>query len=474
LDQSRKREILMQFLPIFLNIRAQNCLLVGGGDVAFRKAVLLDRAGARVRVVAPVITPELQALVIAGAGELCVRKFQETDLDGVFLVVAATNDEAVNALVSVAARMRGLPVNVVDKPSLCSFIVPAIVDRSPVVIAISSGGASPILTRKLKEKLETMIPAAYGRLAVILGSYRSRVKTVIADFKRRTRFWEALLSGPLSEIVLAGKESEARRYIEQQLSQSDAIPVRGEVYLVGVGPGDPDLLTLKALRLMQEADVVLFDRLVSKEIMARVRPDAQKINVGKERSNHPVPQEAINEMLVRLALEGRKVLRLKGGDPFIFGRGGEEIDKLTDAHIPFQVVPGITAASGCACYAGIPLTHRDCSQSVRFVTGHLKNGSVDLDWSNLVNENQTVVFYMGLLGLELICEQLIAHGMAADMPIALIQQGTTPNQKVITGTLESMPEIVSNAEVQAPTLIIVGRVVKLQPRYSWLNSLDSE
>jgi uroporphyrin-III C-methyltransferase/precorrin-2 dehydrogenase/sirohydrochlorin ferrochelatase len=463
----------MQFLPIFLNIRAQNCLLVGGGEVALRKAVLLDKAGARVRVVAPIIIPELQALVIAGAGELCVRKFQETDLDGVFLVVAATDDEAVNAQVSDAARIRGLPVNVVDKPSLCSFIVPAIVDRSPVVIAISSGGASPILTRKLKEKLEIMIPSAYGRLAVILGSCRSRVKNVITDFKRRTRFWEALLSGPLSEIVLAGKESEALRYIEQQLSQTENIPSKGEVYLVGVGPGDPDLLTLKALRLMQEADVVLFDRLVSKEIMARVRPDAQKINVGKERSNHRVPQEAINEMLVRLAQEGRKVLRLKGGDPFIFGRGGEEIDRLTDAHIPFQVVPGITAASGCACYAGIPLTHRDCSQSVRFVTGHLKNGSVDLDWSNLVNENQTVVFYMGLLGLELICEQLIAHGMAGDMPIALIQQGTTPNQKVITGTLVSMPEIVRSAEVQAPTLIIVGRVVKLQPRYSWLNASDS-
>lgn len=457
----------MQFLPIFLNVRAQTCLVVGGGDVAYRKAVLLDRAGARLRVVAPEICVELESLVIAGAGELRVRGFDELDMDGVFLAVGATDDEEVNAAVSVAAKSRGLPVNVVDKPSLCSFIVPAIVDRSPVVIAISSGGASPVLTRKLKEKLETMVPAAYGRLALLLGGYRSRVKSVITDFKRRTRFWEALLSGPLSEMVLSGKEDEARRYIEQQLSESDSIVVQGEVFLVGAGPGDPDLLTLKALRLMQEADVVLYDRLVSKEIMARVRPDAEKINVGKERSNHLVPQEQINDLLVRLAQEGKKVLRLKGGDPFIFGRGGEEIDRLAEARIPFQVIPGITAASGCACYAGIPLTHRDCSQSVRFVTGHLKNDTIDLDWPNLANENQTVVFYMGLVGLETICEQLIAHGMAADMPIALVQQGTTPNQKVITGTLETMPAIVKMTEVQAPTIIIVGRVVKLQTRYSW-------
>ncbi|MGB4248974.1 MAG: siroheme synthase CysG [Pseudohongiellaceae bacterium] len=462
----------MQFLPIFLNVRAQTCLVVGGGDVAYRKAVLLDRAGARLRVVAPEICVELESLVIAGAGELRVRGFEELDMDGVFLAVGATDDEEVNAAVSVAAKSRGLPVNVVDKPSLCSFIVPAIVDRSPVVIAISSGGASPVLTRKLKEKLETMVPAAYGRLALLLGGYRSRVKSVITDFKRRTRFWEALLSGPLSEMVLAGKEDEARRYIEQQLSESDSIVVQGEVFLVGAGPGDPDLLTLKALRLMQEADVVLYDRLVSKEIMARVRPDAEKINVGKERSNHLVPQEQINDLLVRLAQEGKKVLRLKGGDPFIFGRGGEEIDRLAEARIPFQVIPGITAASGCACYAGIPLTHRDCSQSVRFVTGHLKNDTIDLDWPNLANENQTVVFYMGLVGLETICEQLIAHGMAADMPIALVQQGTTPNQKVITGTLETMPAIVKMTEVQAPTIIIVGRVVKLQQRYSWFKGTN--
>lgn len=457
----------MQFLPIFLNVRAQNCLVVGGGEVAFRKAVLLDRAGARIRVVAPKVCKPLEQLVIAGAGELKIREFKESDLDGVFLAVAATDDEAVNRNVSILAKSRGLPVNVVDKPDLCSFIVPSIVDRSPVVIAISSGGTSPILTRQLKEKIEILVPAAYGRLALMLGSFRERVKSVVTDFKTRSRFWETLLSGPMPGMVLAGEENAARRFIEKQLAESGSFEPQGEVYLVGAGPGDPDLLTIKALRLMYEADVVLYDRLVSAEIMLKVRPDAEKIHVGKERAKHSVPQEQINEMLVRLAKEGKKVLRLKGGDPFIFGRGGEEIDKLAEAKIPFQVVPGITAASGCAAYAGIPLTHRDCSQSVRFVTGHLKDGSIDLDWDSLAKEHQTIVFYMGLIGLERICQELINHGAEADLPIALVQQGTTETQWVLRGTLTTMPALVKSNEVKAPTIIIVGKVVALQSKYSW-------
>lgn len=457
----------MQFLPIFLNIAAQNCLVVGGGEVAYRKAALLERAGARLRVVAPRIDKELETLVIAAAGELRIREFRESDLDGVFLVVAATDDEEVNAAVSVAAKSRGLPVNVVDKPSLCSFIVPSIVDRSPVVIAISSGGTSPILTRKIKEKIEVLVPPSYGRLALLLGGFRGRVKSVIGEFRARTRFWENILSGPLPEMVFAGEEEEARRFLERQLAEPGVQQVRGEVFLVGAGPGDPDLLTLKALRLIQEAEVVLYDRLVTPEILQRVRPDAEKIHVGKERANHSVPQEQINQMLVRLALEGKKVVRLKGGDPFIFGRGGEEIDSLAAAGIPFQVIPGITAASGCASYAGIPLTHRDCAQSVRFVTGHLKDDTIELDWADLAKEQQTVVFYMGLVGLQTICEQLIKHGAPADRPIALVQQGTTSTQRVLTGTLSTMPELVQNNEVKAPTIIIVGKVVGLQSRYSW-------
>lgn len=457
----------MQNLPIFLNVRAQTCLIVGGGEVSYRKAVLLDRAGAVLRVVAPEISEELVALVRAGGGELLRREFDENDLQGVLLAIAGTDNEAVNEQVSVAAKSLGIPVNVVDSPNLCTFIVPAIVDRSPIVIAISSGGSSPILTRKLKERIETMVPAAYGRLAMLLGGYRSKVKQAITHFEKRKRFWESILSGPLQEIVFAGKEEEARDFIDQELALADSKHITGEVFLVGAGPGDPDLLTLKALRLMTEADVVLYDRLVSPEIMARIRPDAEKIHVGKQRSNHAVPQEDINELLVRLALEGKRVLRLKGGDPFIFGRGGEEIDRLAAAKIPFQVVPGITAASGCAAYAGIPLTHRDYSQSVRFVTGHLKDGSIDLDWPSLARENQTLVFYMGLVGLAKICEELITHGLTSDMPIALVQQGTTRNQQVFIGTLATMPGIVAQNEVQAPTLIIVGRVVKLQDRYSW-------
>ncbi len=457
----------MDYLPVFMDVKKRFCLVAGGGEVAFRKATLLQRCGARLLVVAPDIRDDLRALVEQSDGEIRQREFQDSDLDDAMLVIAATSDEAVNQRISHLASARKMPVNVVDQPELCTFIVPAIVDRSPVVLAISTGGSSPVLTRQLKEKLEISIPAAYGRLAAMLGRFRAKVKEQISDFEHRTRFWENLLQGPLSEMVFAGKDQEAEAYIEHQIGQADELSVQGEVYLVGAGPGDPDLLTLKALRLMYAADVVLYDRLVSPEILARVRPDAEKIHVGKEPKSHPVPQEEINALLVRLAGEGKKVLRLKGGDPFIFGRGGEEIDSLAEKHIPFQVVPGITAASGCACYAGIPLTHRDYSQSVRFVTGHLKNDQVDLDWPALVHGDQTLVIYMGLIGLPNICKQLIAHGMSAEMPIAVVQQGTTNRHFVLTGTLESMPGLLEKTPLQAPTLIIIGQVVKLHRELAW-------
>ncbi|MDT8428795.1 MAG: siroheme synthase CysG [Pseudomonadales bacterium] len=457
----------MDFLPVFLNVRAQECLLVGGGDVALRKASLLHKAGARLRLVAPGVSTELKNLLESNGGSLLLRGFEQKDMEGVRLVIAATNDEQLNARISRLAQAANIPVNVVDQPALCSFIVPAIVDRSPVVIAVSSGGNSPILTRDIKARIEVAIPAASGRLASMLGGYREKVKQRISSFTARARFWEKLLAGPFAELVYAGRENDAADCFEQLLSDPDNERVQGEVFLVGAGPGDPDLLTIKALRLMYAADVVLYDRLVSAEILEKIRPDAEKIHVGKARARHTLPQQQINDLLVDLAKQGKKVLRLKGGDPFIFGRGGEEIDRLASEKIPFQVIPGITAASGCACYAGIPLTHRDFSQSVRFVTGHLQDGSVDLDWAQLTGEQQTVVFYMGLLGLEEICRQLIAHGMPSDMPVALIQQGTTSRQKVLTGTLASMPAIVQAAEVQAPTLIIVGRVVSLHRQLSW-------
>jgi uroporphyrin-III C-methyltransferase/precorrin-2 dehydrogenase/sirohydrochlorin ferrochelatase len=460
----------MDYLPVFMNVRQQRCLLVGAGEVASRKAALLTRCGAYLVVVAPLVRDEVAELVKTYQGEIHVRPFCDSDLDDVVLVVAATDNDDVNRHVSALARTKKLLVNVVDQTDLCSFIVPAIVDRSPVVVAISTGGSSPVLTRQLKEKIDIMLPAAYGRLAFVLGSLRDQVKISVSSFGKRTRFWEKLLSGPMPEMVLAGREAEAMRIFEETLANAGDDAQHGEVYLVGAGPGDPDLLTLKALRLMYAADVVLYDRLVSPEIMKRVRPDAERIFVGKEAKHHPVPQEEINEMLVRLALEGKKVLRLKGGDPFIFGRGGEEIDRLAAAQLPFQVVPGVTAASGCAAYAGIPLTHRDYSQSVRFVTGHMKNDLPDLDWPALAKEDQTLVVYMGLITLAVICEQLQAYGMAADMPVGIVEQGTLPQQRVVTGTLNDIAGKVAAANVKAPAIIIIGKVVRLHRELAWFGT----
>lgn len=460
----------MNYLPVFMKVQDQRCVLVGAGEVASRKAALLARTGAFIVVVAPLVRDDIRELIQRHGGEIHQRKFVDSDLDQAALVIAATDDDTVNRHVSELARARQIPVNVVDQTELCSFIVPAIVDRSPVVVAISTEGSSPVFARQLKEKIEILLPSAYGHLASLLGSLRDRVKQAVTDGTLRRRFWEKLLSGTMPELVLSGREQDAMRVFDQTLANMSKAEVRGEVYLVGAGPGDPDLLTLKALRLMQSADVVLYDRLVSDEIMQKVRPDAERIFVGKEAKHHPVPQEEINDLLVRLAKEGHRVLRLKGGDPFVFGRGGEEIDRLADAGIAFQVVPGITAASGCACYAGIPLTHRDYSQSVRFVTGHMKNDLPDLDWPVLAKEDQTLVIYMGVLTLPVICEQLAAHGMDIHMPVAIVEQGTTPGQRVLTGTLASIADIATRHHIQSPAIIIIGKVVRLQSQLAWFNS----
>ena len=393
---------------------------------------------------------------------ITAREFEEADINNAVLVVAATDDLKTNERVSVIASKLNIPVNVVDQPHLCSFIMPSIVDRSPIVVAISSGGTSPILTRKLKELNESMIPGRIDKLAELLGSFRGRVKSEIGDFSERVRFWESVLDSEIPELVYSGQDDEARFALDQWLTNPQSDRLAGEVYLVGAGPGDPDLLTLRALRLMHKADVVLYDRLVSPEILLKLRPDAQKIYVGKRSADHAVPQETINEMLARLAKEGNRVLRLKGGDPFIFGRGGEELESLAAAGIPFQIVPGITAASGCASYAGIPLTHRDYSQSVRFLTGHTKGGRVPLEWDILVKEQQTLVFYMGLAGLPHICDQLLKHGMSSTTPVAVIQQGTTQTQKVVVGNLDRIADMALEKEIEAPTIIIIGEVVKLQ------------
>ena len=391
---------------------------------------------------------------------------------GVALVIAATDDEPLNARISAEAQALGIPVNVVDAPALCSVIFPAIVDRSPLIVAVSSGGDAPVLARLIRAKIETWIPATYGQLANLGKRFRERVKQLFPDVQQRRVFWEDVFQGQIAESVFAGKLEEGERLLEARLAGA-APRALGEVYLVGAGPGDPDLLTFRALRLMQQADVVLYDRLVAPAIIDLCRRDAERIYVGKRRADHAVPQEQINQLLIDLAKQGKRVLRLKGGDPFIFGRGGEEIEQLAAKGVPFQVVPGITAASGCAAYAGIPLTHRDHAQSVRFVTGHLKDGSSNLPWQDLVSPGQTLVFYMGLVGLPGICAQLIAHGRSGATPAALVQQGTTQNQRVFTGTLATLPELVAAHEVHAPTLVIVGEVVTLRDKLAWFEGAQN-
>jgi uroporphyrin-III C-methyltransferase/precorrin-2 dehydrogenase/sirohydrochlorin ferrochelatase len=336
------------------------------------------------------------------------------------------------------------------------------------VVAVSTGGASPVLARILRARLETFIPASYGRLANMVAEYRNEIKKHLPNSTVRRRFWERILQGPVAEMIFSGREEEAGKSIQHAIESNDeGFNSSGEVYLVGAGPGDPDLLTFRALRLMQQADVVLYDRLVTPAILDLVRREAEQIYVGKRRAYHAVRQEEINQTLVRLAKEGKRVLRLKGGDPFIFGRGGEEIATLADEKIPFQIVPGITAASGCASYAGIPLTHRDYAQSVLFVTGHSKKGETETNWARVIQPQQTIVIYMGTMGLENICHELIRHGMQNEMPAALVEQGTTPSQRVLIGTVETLPEIVHGIEIHAPTLVIVGEVVKLHEALNW-------
>ena len=438
--------------------------------MAERKIDLLIRAGAKVTVVAPEIGSKVEALLNQQKLHWIEDRFEPAHLSQALIAIAATDNEDVNRSVSEAARQQNLPVNVVDQPDLCTFTVPSIVDRSPVIIAIGTGGASPVLARMLKARLETLIPAAYGRLAGIAREFRDQVKAALGSVDSRRGFWEKVFQGQVAELVFAGKENQARAELRAMIQATeDAEFEKGEVYLVGAGPGDPDLLTFRALRLMQRADVVLYDRLVAPAIMDLVRRDADRIFVGKEKSNHVVPQPEINELLLSLAQEGKRVLRLKGGDPFIFGRGGEEIEDLVRHNIPFQVIPGITAAAGCASYAGIPLTHRDHAQSCLFVTGHLKDGSVDLNWDALCQPGQTVVVYMGLTGLESICREMISHGLKDTTPAALIQQGTTLNQRVIAATLDSLPDAVAAANVRAPTLLIVGSVVTLHDKLAWFD-----
>lgn len=467
---------ILDIFPISLKLQQQRCLIVGGGQIAYRKAQLLVRAGAILDVISPKINAELAQLIEQSNGHHYQQKFadflqQYPNLRHYRLVITATDNAQTNQKVFETCEQQNILVNSVDDVPHCRFMIPAIIDRSPLVISVASNGTSPVLSRQIRTQLEMSIPQEMGLLADFSGQWRQQVKQKIENPEQRRIFWENIYASPIREMVFNRQIEQANRAMQQALDEW-TIP-QGEVYLVGAGPGDAELLTLKALRLMQQADVIIYDRLVSQPILDLCRRDAQKIYVGKARCQHTVPQQDINQLLVDYAQQGKRVCRLKGGDPFIFGRGGEEIQHLMQYHIPFQIVPGITAASGCSAYAGIPLTHRDYAQSVRFLTGHLKEGSPELPWQELIYENQTLVLYMGLVGLEQICQKLIAHGQRADMPIALISKGTTPEQKIVIGTLADIADKVTQQQIKAPTLIIIGEVVKLHQQLNWQHSHDT-
>ena len=440
-----------------------------------RKVRQLLQANADVHVQSPELNEPLQEYQKEGKITYHPSSFSEDSLANYGLVIAATDDAELNQKISKFANNLNIPVNVVDNPELCSFIMPSIIDRDPVQIAVSTGGASPVLARLLRARLETMIPASYGNLARLMRDFRARVKQRYPDTRQRRRFWEQVLQGPIAEMLFSGQELAAQQALEKQLAEPQHAPVStGEVYLVGGGPGDPDLLTFRALRLMQQTDVVLYDRLVAPAILELVRKDAERIFVGKESDRHAVPQDEINQLLITLASQGKRVLRLKGGDPFIFGRGGEEIEELAGAGIPFQIVPGITAASGCSAYAGIPLTHRDYAQTCIFVTGHVKDGRLALNWDSLVQPQQTIAVYMGVKGLDLLTGELIEHGMPGDIPAAVVQQGTTPEQKVYIATLETLPALVHDNDIKPPSMVIIGDVVRLHEQLDWYKPVRSE
>ena len=436
----------MDYLPISMLLRDRTVALIGAGTVAARKARFLLDAGARLRVIAPERGAVFAELVADREVEWRPRAYERGDLDGTVLAVAATPHSAVNQAVHDDAVALNLPVNVVDQPQLCTFIFPAIVDRSPLTVAISSGGASPVLARSVRSRIEAMLPAETADIARFARMHRARIRAAASDESARRRLWETIIDGPIAQLILSNRWQAAEQALADLLVEYRP-PQTGEVYLIGGGPGDPELMTFKALRLLQRADVVLHDRLVNPAIVDMARRDAERFYVGKQRSQHSVPQERINEWLVDLARDGKIVARLKGGDPFVFGRGGEEIELLAREQIPFQVVPGITAANAAACYAGIPLTHRDYAQSVRFVTGHTRDGELHHRWEEFLSETETLVFYMGLVGLPIICRELMEHGRRPETPVALVERATAPQQRLLTGTLEPTNEPYAVAKI---------------------------
>lgn len=470
----------LQYLPIFMNMKNRVALIIGGGVIASRKAALVQKSGPSIHILSPDLSPSMERLIEQHGFKYIPQEYSSKYLNGKHLVIAATNDNEVNQRVFKDTGERGIPCNVADKTDLCSFILPAIVDRSPVIIAVSTGGRSPVLARYIKARLETLIPMAFGKLADLLGRFRQRAKDVVTDPDKRKIFWEGTINGPIAESVLAGDTAKAEQQLEKELNDISQTVKRlvkrvGEVYLIGAGPGDPDLMTFRAQRLLQKADVVLYDRLVPSGILELCRREAEMVYVGKRKNQHTIPQEEISKLLVKYAQQGRCVARLKGGDPFVFGRGGEEIQELSKHGIQFQVVPGISAANGCAAYSGIPLTHRDYASGVSFYTAHRsaehiltgKGNALDLNWKNMINEHHTNVFFMGLGSLNEICSQLIAHGLPENFPAAMISKGTSALQRIEIGTLDTLPAQVKRAGLKSPALLIVGKVVRLREQLNW-------
>ncbi|CAI2071962.1 siroheme synthase CysG [Serratia marcescens] len=457
----------MDYLPIFADLKQRPVLVVGGGDVAARKVDLLQRAGAEIRIVAQSLSPELEQQRQQGQLLWLGKTFDPQQLDDVFLAIAATDDNALNAAVFAEADKRRVLANVVDDQPRCSFIFPSIIDRSPLVVAVSSSGQAPVLARLLREKLEALLPASLGQMAQVAGRWRGQAKQRLASIGERRRFWEKAFGGRFATLVANGQTAQAERQLEQDLQSFAAGDegVQGEIALVGAGPGDVGLLTLRGLQVMQQADVVLYDHLVSGEILDLVRRDAERICVGKRAGAHSVIQEETNRLLVELAQQGKRVVRLKGGDPFIFGRGGEELQVAAAAGIPFQVVPGVTAAAGATAYAGIPLTHRDHAQSVTFITGHCRPDGDGLDWADLARARQTLAIYMGTMKAADISQRLIAHGRAADTPVAVISRGTRADQQVQIGTLDQLEHLAQRAPL--PALLVIGEVVELHHQIAW-------
>lgn len=454
----------MNYLPIFVDLKNRPVLVVGGGHVAVRKIDALLKAGAQIKVVASRLHEVLQRWVEAGSVEWIAKQFESVQVSQVYLVIAATDDTILNQFVFESAESQQRLVNVVDDQPRCSYIFPSIIDRSPVQIAISSGGAAPVLIRLLREKLEALIPHNVGHMADIATRWRYTVKAKLPQLTQRRRFWEKLFTHQHFQRLTENHQTEqAEALLDAELQKDN--PILGEVSLVGAGPGDAGLLTLKGLQTIQQADVVLYDALVSEAILELVRRDADKVFVGKRAGQYSIKQVDTNQLLVKYAKQGKRVVRLKGGDPFVFGRGGEELAILKAEGIPFSVVPGITAALGATAYAGIPLTHRDYAQSAMFITGHLKPDGEKLKWATLAQGHQTLVVYMGTINAAEFSAELQKHGKSADTPVAIISNGTLPNQQVQTGVLRELATLAESAAT--PALIVIGEVVKLQKELEW-------